>query len=229
MKYCPICGNFGITPFGDPCTCGINADPFSEEISCLDIPEQYRGISFTDVLVPKDIDNSYRRYLADVHLKVTTGRWQSHNVVIASPIGHSKTILAYSCIQSLFKNGSPTFPLYDVLELKRIMVDMDLCRNQIYDVENPELIVTVPVLFVRIPRITEWEIYNTISLILDRRVRRGNSTIFLYNGTWNQLIRSDKNDILSGLMGDGNFSTLEVKSWSVLSNNRGIEVPDNLG
>ena len=231
VSYCTKCGNTGIDIDGNVCTCRVNVKSFYDTVSCLDIPEQYRGIAFAKTLVPKDLHESYENYLQSIYDTITTGKWNQHNVVLASPIGHSKTILAYSCIEVLFRNGVPTFPVYDVLELKRILMDMDLCRKPIYEVKNPEMIITVPLLFVKVPRVTSWEVYDTMALILDRRVRRGNSTIFMYDGSWKQLIYNDKQHVLSGLIGDGNYNTLDVKTWSVPteSDDEGIKLPDNVG
>lgn len=231
MSYCTKCGNTGININGDVCECQVNVKSFYDSISCLDIPEQYRGIMFNKILVPKDIDESYANFLQTVHDKITGGKWRQHNLLLASPIGHSKTILAYSCIESLFRHSQATFPVFDVLEIKRILTDMDLCRKQLYEVENPESVITAPLLFIKIPRMLSWEVYDTISVILDRRVRRGNSTIFIFDGTWQQLVYSDKNNILSGLVGDGSYNTLEVKSWYVNEtlDKPTIELPDNLG
>ena len=223
--------NTGIDIDNNVCSCRFNAKSFYDSISCLDVPEQYRGIAFSKSLVPKDVHESYANYLQDIYDKVFMGRWQK-NVLISSPIGHSKTILAYSCLEVLFRNGIDTFPVYDALELKRMLTDMDLCRKQLYEVENPEKIITVPLLFVKIPRVSSWEIYDTIALILDRRVRRGNSTIFLYDGSWKQLISNDKNEILTGLIGDGSYNTLEAKAWYLDKGptvTTDVVLPDNVG
>lgn len=232
MAYCTLCGNTGIDIKGNVCSCRANVKSIFDSVSCLDIPEQYRGIKFAKALVPKDLDESYSEYLQGIYDKILTGKWNQHNVVIASPIGHSKTILAYSCLENMFRNGIPTFPVFDVLELKRIMLDMDMCRTQAYSVDNPEEFLTVPILFVRIPRVSSWEMYDTISVIVDRRVRRGNSTIFLYSGYWSQLVRNDRAHILQGMVGDGSFSTIEVKSWgadAVPTERTMFELPENLG
>lgn len=232
MSYCVKCGNTGIDINGNVCSCRVNVKSFYDTVSCLDIPEQYRGIAFNKMLVPKDLHESYAEYLQSVYDAILTDKWHQHNVVISSPIGHSKTILAYSCIEVLFRNGVPTFPVYDVLEIKRILTDMDLCRKPLYDVDNPEMILTVPILFAKIPRVMSWEVFDTIAMLLDRRVRRGNSTIFIYDGSWQQLIHNDRNDIMVGLLGDGNYSTLESKSWHAAREDLGskdIQLPDNLG
>lgn len=230
--YCPLCMGTGIDIHGNPCTCQVNVESFYDSVSCLELPEQYQGIAFSKVLVPKDLPESYVEYLQSVHDKVTQGNWHYHNTVICSPIGHSKTILAYSCIERLFRHGIPIFPVFDVLELKRIMTDADLCRKQFYEVDEPERVINVGLLFVKIPRVTSWEVYDAIALLLDRRVRRGNSTIFIYDGSWNQLVYNDKQGILKGLMGDGSYNTLEVKSYYVAKENNElpeVQVPENRG
>lgn len=229
FNYCPDCGGSGIDINGDVCHCRMNVQTFYDSVSCLDIPEQYRGLAFNSALVPTDVNESYASFLQDIHDSIVAGKYKDRNVVIASPINHSKTILAYSCIEVLFRGGVPVFPVYDLLELKRMLTDMDLCRKSVYDVEEPERIITVPILFVKIPRITSWEVYDIFSMLLDRRVRRGNSTIFLYDGTWGQFIYNDKNDIAKGLVGDGTYNTVEVKSWSSQIEEGYTAPQDNIG
>ena len=228
--YCPKCLGTGIDINNNPCTCRINAKSFFDTVSCLDIPEQYRGVAFNKSLVPNDVDESYGNYLQSIYDKITSGKWQYHNTVIASPIGHSKTILAYSCIEVLFRNGIETFPIFDVLELKRILYDYDTGRNPAYEINDPGLIVSVPILFVDIPRSTNWDVYDAIVTILRRRVHRGNSTIFLYDGTWSELVYNDKHQILTGSIGDGTYSSLSVKSWDLIKTSKvEMQVPDNIG
>ena len=232
VKYCPDCLGTGLDINNNVCHCRFNAKSFYDTVSCLDIPEQYRGIAFNKSLVPHDLHESYANYLQSTHDLITSGKWKQHNVIITSPINHSKTILAYSCLEVLFRNGIPTFPVYDCLEIKRMLTDLDLCRKQIYDIENPESILTVPILFVKVPRVTSREVYDVMALLLDRRVRRGNSTIFLFDGAWSTLVYNDKYHILKGLMGDGAYNTLEVKSWNVdyiEKDEVQLQVPDNVG
>lgn len=218
-NYCPLCGNTGIDINGNPCTCRINIKSFYDRVSCLDIPEQYRGVKFNKLLVPNDIDESYANYLQTVHDDIIKMSWITKNAILCSPINHSKSILAYSCIESLFRQGVPTFPIFDVLELKRILTDLDLGKQPFYDVIEPERALTVPILFVKIPRVVSYDVYDSAALLLDRRVRRNNSTIFIFDGTWNQLIFKDKQGIISGLAGDGTFGSLIVKSYGLKETN----------
>ena len=230
MSYCVKCGNTGIDIDGNPCDCRFNAGMFYDTVSCLSIPPQYRGIRFNKLLVPKDVHESYANVLQEIFDKVTTCRWENHNIVLASPINHSKTILAYSCIENLFRQGIETFPVYDLLEIKRMILDMDLGRSQFYEVEHPELLYTVPVLFVKIPKVIEWSMFDTFATLLDRRVRRGNSTIFIYDGNWSYLVNNDKSGTLAGLMGDGTYNTIDVKSYGLtVTPTEGPLLHDNLG
>lgn len=230
MSYCPLCMGTGLDIDNNVCSCQVNVKSYYDAVSCLTIPDQYRGVAFNPILVPKDVHESYTKYLQEVHDNVTNMKWRYKNVLIASPIGHSKSILAYSCIEALFRNGVTTFPVYDVLEIKRIWTDLDLCRKPLYDVSNPEDLLDTPILFVKIPRSYSWEVFDTIAMILDRRVRRGHSTIFLYDGTYNQLAYHDKQNVLTGLVGNGSYNTLEVKSWDYLQETQQkFELDNSLG
>lgn len=212
--YCKDCGNTGIDIEGNPCHCRVNIEAIYSGVSCLDVPEQYQGKTFSAMLLPKDISEAYGKFLEDTISKITALRWKNSNLCICSPILHGKTIFCYTCMEVLFRGGIETFPLYDVLELKRMMLDTDLGKKMTYDVEDPQRMFTVPILFVKIPRLTNWEIYDMIAILLDRRTRRGGSTIFVYDGTWDKLTKFDYNNILIGLMGDGTYGSLKVSNWS---------------
>ena len=213
-KYCPECGNGGLDGDGNICKCRFNPDTFFSGVSCLDVPEQYRGISFNTALIPNDLDESYRAKMSEVHAGISTARTRNHNYLICSPHRHGKTIMAYSCIERLFKAGMPVFPVIDIMEARRVMRDVDMGRDSIIEINQPEGIWTVPYLFVKIPTYTSWEVYDTINTLIGRRVRKGNSTILLYSGGYDMLLRNDKTDLLTSMRGDGSFSTVEVLSWN---------------
>lgn len=58
---------------------------------------------------------------------------------------HGKTIWAYYCIQNLFRQRIPVVPLWDVLELRRMMYDYDMGRADSADYYD------VKYLFLKIP------------------------------------------------------------------------------
>lgn len=227
--YCVLCGNTGVTLDGKVCSCKHNQHSIYDSVSCLDIPEQYRNISFVKGLVPMDIDPSYATFLDTVHSTINLGKWNNKNLLIASPVAHSKTIMAYSAINSLFRAGLPVFPIFDILEISRILTDMDMGKTSVYDITNPERVLTVPILFAKIPRSSRWEVFDSLSLLIDRRVRRGVSTILLYDGTHEQLVRNDRQETLVGMFGNGYFGTIEVKSWGLSNTKKDIDFEENIG
>lgn len=231
QSYCPLCANTGIDIDNNPCTCKFNLATVLDGVSCLDVPELYQGKTFTPALLPQDLPEAYGKMLDEMLSKIRTLRWRNSNVCICSPILHGKTIFCYTCMEILFRGGMPTFPLYDVLELKRMMLDTDLGKKAVYDVEDPQRMFTVPLLFAKIPRMTNWEVYDMVAVLLDRRTRRGGSTIFVYDGTWDKLTKFDYNNILIGLMGDGSYGSLKVSNWynQTVETLPEMQIDENLG
>lgn len=224
MSYCPICGGSGVNPAtGDPCECQRKVLSAYDSVACIAVPQQYQGIAFTKELVPSDVDKAYGEFLDNLYDEIRTGRLPDRNYLIAAPVSHGKTIFAYACIEEMFRRGYPVFPIFDVLELSNILTNYDLGRKAIYDVENPRDIVDVPLLFAKIPRVSKWEVFDAMALVLDRRVRRNGTTIFLFGGTYKDLVFNDRNRILEGLSGDGAYGTVKVRSYE--SHNKLPEMP----
>lgn len=208
MAYCPKCGGTGRNLDGSPCVCAVSTDTIYADLTGMDVPEQYQGVRFAGALVPTDLDPSYAPLLEKWHTAITTLQMECHNLCICAPTGHSKTVWAYSCLQNLFRQRVPVVPLYDVLEIRRMMMDYDMGRTTESDFYD------VPYLFVRVPAEVSYLVRATMATILDRRVRKGHCTIFIFNGPWSSLIYGDENGTISGLKGDGSFSSLDVYSYS---------------
>ena len=95
IKYCAKCGNTGLTWDNKPCDCGVNMHKNYGVTGAIEIPEQYRGVMFNSFLVPKDVHESYAAKLQNIYSGILDMCSSPHNYVIASPVNHSKTILAY--------------------------------------------------------------------------------------------------------------------------------------
>lgn len=217
--YCPVCGNVGIDPnTGQVCNCKWNSDTFFNTVSCLSIPVQYQGLVFNKILVPNDLGEEYQNYLEKLYEDISMMRMQYHNVLLCSPHQHSKTILAYSCIERLFRASMNVFPVCDIMEIRNILNAIDLGRKPSYEYsDDPINIIEAPYLFIKLPTWPNWECFDTLNTVIGRRIRRGNSTVFLYSGSWSQLSYSDKSGALTQLKGDGSYSTLEVKSFTAVT------------
>lgn len=207
MAYCEKCGNTGILLNGDLCDCRPSNDTLYTDLVGIDIPEQYQNTRFARPLVPLDCGDFYGKLLETLHQQITTMQLTNQNLCICSPPMHSKTVWAYSCIQALFRQRLPVLPLCDVLELRRAMFDYDMGRSNAADYYK------VKYLFLKIPAEVTYQVRATIATIIDRRVRKGNCTFFIYNGTWSNLTYADESAVLKNLKGDGSFASLKVYSF----------------
>ena len=163
----------------------------------MDIPEQYRGVVFSSSLIKTDMPYEYGEYLTKLHDEISLCNWKFKNELICSPPGHSKTIFAYSCIQNLFRKNVSVFPLKSVDELSAFEDDYQ----------------KVEYMFVRVPMTADVNTFKKMANLLDIRVRAGKVTIFLYNGSYEQLTFTDNFGILKSLIGDGTFGTLHNSTW----------------
>ena len=207
MAYCPICGDLGVLLDGSPCKCKDSIDNLFEDTVCLEIPEQYQGIIFNKDLVPADCGGAYQEFMQRTYNDILALSMCHKNLCICSPSGHSKTILAYSATQGLFRKRVKTAPILDVLEARALLQVIDAGK------ESNTSLLDAPFAFIKIPLETDFQLFATIAMLLDRRVRRGNSTIFLYNGTWEQMTYCDNRGIMNSLLGDGAFCTIENRTW----------------
>lgn len=213
---CEFCGGTHVLPAGGACPHCIDDTVFEITDYCLTIPHDYRGVQFNREALPDDLGEEYKATLDKVYKRVIDIKNSRRNYLIASPAKHGKSILCYSAIQILYQQHIPTFPLLDIGEMRRLMIDMELGSTS-YVLEDmdavPAFIYTAPILFVRIPNMITFTTIDTILTLLDRRTRRSNATVFIYNGCIEEINKIDKYNKLKSLFIDGTSGTLIVKSF----------------
>lgn len=214
MSYCPKCGGTGVLLDGSPCDCKTRESDLFADVVCLEIPETYRGIRFDPLMLPSSMGPVYRAYMGDLYSQITSLRYKCKNTLICSPQQTGKSVMAYSTIQELFRRNIPVFPLYDLLEIKRMMLDLEYGKSKSLDADNILDLYSVPYLFAYIPAILNYDVFDSAALLISRRVRRGNSTILLYEGNWSYLSAADQKGSLKNMKGSGALTTIEVNSWS---------------
>lgn len=219
MSYCVKCGGTGRLLNNEICECQLNIHDMYSDVTCLDVPEQYRGIGFNEGLVTDTWNGSYAKFLQKLHTGISTLEDKGRNYLICSPPSHSKTIFAYSTISRLFRQGVQVFPIYDVLEMRNKISLYDQGRPSDVEAEDLGLFFTAPYVFVRIPSLLTPEVFQMCAMILDRRVRRGGSTIFLFNGSWERIYAADKFENFTPYKGDGSYCTISVHSWREVKKN----------
>lgn len=213
--YCPKCGNSGIIPgTNEMCDCQYATRELFKGVSNLDIPKQYLGINFNLRLVPKDCGDAYVSYLSNLHMSVTSMKMQNYTLLLCSPIAHSKTVMAYSAMEILFRNHIPTFPVLNVMEVRKVLHAIDTSTEEsLESIKAPNNLTSAPYVFIKVPLMLSWEVYATMIDIKERRVRNGYTTIFLYDGYSEDLFRFDNRHLLESLKGNGYYGTIDIRTF----------------
>lgn len=208
---CNLCGGIGILPNGGTCKCK-QGRVLSVNTEYISIPKQYLDITFNKNLIQTDIGNDYSDYLYELYQSVINKEIAHKNIYLSSPPNHSKTLFAFSCIKTLFSRGEDVFPLYDLLEIRRIVDDFDVGRTQKYN-EYPELIFKCNILILLTGNTRNTNVYSTLINLINRRVRQGGSTIILSNFNWETFIQYDNSKALKSMEGKGDYNTIIIKNW----------------
>lgn len=215
--YCPYCANTGITPDNEICKCKRFINNYTKKETCLIIPKAYRRVTFNPLSVNPTLHEKYSKLLEKLILDVKSMRWQNKNLFISSPVNSSKSIFAYTCLQILYDKGLSVFPMFDLMEIRRILQDLDKGKGSIcleeFNINNTFLI-TCPLLFVQVGTDKTQEAYETMLNLIKRRIRNGGSTCFLSAINFSLFVYNDKFNLVKGLVGDGSYGTLEIHSYS---------------
>ena len=212
---CVECGDNGILLDGTPCVCAKGISEQSTETPYTAVPPQYLNVRFSDEFVKSDLEAYYATFLRKLHDDICKRKLRYSNQFISSPVNHSKSVFAYSCIQSLFRSGADVFPLVDMKEAQVVMRDVENSRRstllQGLEVE-PSQLLTVEYLFLKV---LVTENYRDLQTLIERRVRRGNSTILLSSSSWNYLQGADKSETLIHMIGDGSYNSVKINNFWV--------------
>ena len=209
LSYCAKCGGTGYLIDGTPCDCKSREDDLYMGMECMEIPETYRGLKFEPLLLPNKLGDIYKNYMNKVFNDITSLRWKGKNELICAPAQSGKSVLAYCCMQTLFRKDIDVFPMYDVLELKKMMMDIEYGRLK----DNGRLLYESPYIFAYIPPILNFDVFDTVAMLVARRVRRGNSTILLYSGNWEYLKAADQKGSLRNMEGTGSLTTIHISNF----------------
>ena len=206
MKGCLTCGGTGLTALGKPCpNCS------SEQLEGLpiltSIPVQYQNVRFDRMFLPENLQNTYGVYIGELIQKIVKQVGFYKNILICSRPNSGKTIFAYTVYGLLYNKGITMPEVKDIFEVRDIFI------NYYGNPEEVELWSTSKVAIIKIPVDIPTKVFDTMSMIIERRVRNNCSTIFLYGGSKKDLLAQDKFGRLASLDGDGSYNSIEIKSW----------------
>lgn len=204
---CLKCGDTGVKVSGEKCDCGVGLSIILP--TSMKIPMQYQGVIFDKSFVREDISKEYSEYMTKllddfVDNTIIT----SMNVLICAPNNSSKTIWAYTLYGRLYAKGVRIPDLMDLMQARSLMLDY-----YAEDKETAALLNSAPVVIIKLPMDLPNKFTETMSTIIERRVRNNGSTIFMYNGAYKDLEAQDRFMKLKYIIGDGSFNTLLVKSF----------------
>lgn len=205
-RTCLICGGTKITAFGEPCPeCTKNEAPASPVVA--GIPTQYQGVAFDKSFLPNSMQEKYGTFMEELSRTIINDLpFYQKNMIICSRPNSGKTVWAYDLYAKMIAKGYKTPPLLDVVEVRDALNSYD---NK--DLSN--LISTARCAIIKIPRDMQFWMFDTISYIIERRVRSNGFTIFLFGGTVEDLSNLDRNKTLSYLRGNGSYNTVRIESF----------------
>ena len=216
-NWCLTCGNTGRLADGSPCPdCSADGMFADNSTVLLTIPKQYQDSVFNSSVLDEELPTQYKLDMPKIRDSILSMEKLGINIFIGSPHKSGKTVWAYTIINALFRMSVNVFPLCDIQEVASIMKSVDEGRRSevLFSLDpeaTPDSIYAVPYLFVKVTDDLSYNVQDALTLLLDRRTRRGLSTIYLYSGTWDNFCNKAKR--LKRLKGDGSFGTLKVYSY----------------
>ena len=182
---CLKCGDTGMMANGDTCSCGIQQRIILPD--SLKIPVQYQNVRFSKLLVREELRDSYGNYMESLLQECTENLFTFHkNIIICAPPNSGKTVWAYTVCGILYAKNVKMPEILDIMQLWGVMTSYYRSPAELVEsVSNARLAVF------KIPLDLPSKFIETISTVIERRVRNNSSTIFMYSGRWEDLVAQD--------------------------------------
>lgn len=205
---CLVCGGTGLKVDGTVCDCGCLTHELNLPTS-IKIPLQYQGVRYDRSFLKSGLRGTLglfmERLLEDC---IKNMQVFCKNYVICAAPNSGKTVWAYSLYSEMYSRGLEVVDLMDLMEVREAML------NYYYeDRDKVILISTVKYLVIKLPLDLPNKFPETMSTVLERRVRNSGSTFFLFSGTKEDLLQQDRFGKLKSMIGDGAFNTVDVVAF----------------
>lgn len=206
MGVCLLCGGTGSLVNGEPCP------ECSEKLDSLvpiahGVPVQYQGVKFDKSFLPENEQKTYGVFMEELlETIIHDYAYYQKNLLICSRPNSGKTVWAYNLYSILSSKGYEIPPLRDITEIRNIL-------NSYSDKDEARLLSEARCAIVKIPRDIQPWMFDTMSYLVERRVRSNGFTIFLFGGSIEDLKLLDRFDKLRYLRGTGAYNTIKVESF----------------
>lgn len=211
-EVCLKCDGTGITVDGTPCDCRENGKV--ELPIVLEVPSIYQNAEFSASLVPIKMPRQYGIDLEDIIDVIKSKGRLNYNALICSPPNTGKTVFAYTIYRHQYLKGLPMPEIIDLFEAKELLVSMSY--NEDIN-KNKDKLINSPVAIIKLPLDLPNKFAETMSTLLERRVRKNGNTIFLYGGSLSDLKNQDRFNVLDNIIRDGSYSSLKIISYNYQS------------
>lgn len=203
---CLICGGTFQTVDGKPCpVCCKDGSMVPPVVK--GIPAQYQGVKFDKSFLPSEMQGKYGEFMEELLLTIISDiSFYQKNLIICARPNSGKTIWAYNLIAELTAKGLNVPVLRDIAEVRDILnsyENKDLNRQ--YSEARCVLI--------KLPRDMQPWMFDTMSYVVERRVRNDGFTIFLFGGVEDDLKQLDRYGRMHNLKGTGAYNTVSVVSF----------------
>ena len=209
MAKCHICNDELRTGSGRPCpVCCKDGERREVELPvCEDLPQQYQGIVYSKEFIPEALKNTLGSAMETLLIDIQQQGF-CQNILIGARPNSGKTVWAYNVYARLMDKGWNIPKVRDIYEVQRILYSFSKD-----DEEESSRYNNAKVCIIKIPMDVRSNVVELMSTIVERRVRNGGVTIFLYGGTREELVASDKQRRLPALTGNGSFNTIDLKFY----------------
>lgn len=203
---CLICGGTLKTALGEPCPECTKKEGLQAPV-VAGIPLQYQGVNFDKSFLPQELQKDYGTFMEDLLITIVNDiAFYQKNLIICSRPNSGKTVWAYTLYARLIAKGFETPPLMDIVEARDALNTWD-------NKEKGILLSSARCAVIKIPRDMQFWMFDTMSYILERRVRSNGFTIFLFGGSLDDLNAIDRKSTLSVMRGTGAYNTVKIHSY----------------
>lgn len=207
-EACLSCGGTGIDALGNPCSCGCSKNEVILPTS-LKIPMQYQSVKYDKAFIRSELQGTLGVFMERLLENAVSNLYTFHtNYIICAPANSGKTVWAYNLYGRLYAKGIAMPDLMDLMQVRKILLNY---YNE--DKEQEKLINSAKLMVVKLPQDLPDKFPETISMIIERRVRNNCSTFFLYNGSRKDLLAQDRFGKMKYLEGDGAYNTVCIESF----------------
>ena len=207
-KHCMICGGSGFkTGMRVPCPVCSKEQKLIVPVF-NEVPVQYQGVRFSKDFLPDGYAEEYGVFMEELLENIVNNfSMFQRNILICARPNCGKSVWCYSLYSEIKSKGYDAVPLKDIFEVKDLL-------NGKGDLDEARALSTSRIVTIKLPRTLEAWVFDYMSMLVNRRVRSNGSTIFFYDGLYEDVENQDVFGKMKYIKGNGSFNTIEVKSFN---------------